>query len=131
MNMTGPKAMVTAVDDDGNMITTIENPYPDLAAGDLAYLDQSRLHEVQIRPMLDHERPPSSVDNYPVGAMWLVWQSRSGFQLRGIVHMPAPYRKNIRSNVSLAIRKTEKFSPLHGKLFALVHSGVDPFDKSE
>lgn len=125
------KAMVTTVDDIGNVVTRIHNPYPDLTAGDLAYLDQSRLHDVQIRPMLDNERPPATADDYPPGSMWLVWTSRSGVQVRGVVHMPAPYRKNIRSNVALAIKKTAKFSPLHGKLFALAHSGVDPFDKSE
>lgn len=122
-------ALVTAVDDVGNLSTTMENPYPDVTAGDLAYLDHTRPHEVQIRPMLVNERPPSSKGNYPPGAMWLVWTSRSGFQLRSIVQMPAPHRRNIRSNVARAIRKTTKFSPAHGKLFELAHSGIDPFVK--
>lgn len=130
--MTGPrgteklKAMVTAVDDFGNQTTTIYNPYPDLSAGDLAYLDLSRPHDVQIRLMLDNERPPSAERNYPPGAMWIVWTSRTGSQVRGIVQMPAPYRKNLRSNVAMAIRKIGRFSKVHGHLFALAHAGADP-----
>lgn len=130
--MTAPRAtekksaVVTAADDFGNLRTALVKPYPDVAAGDLAYLDPARPHDVQIRPMLSTERPPASRDNYPPGAMWLVWTSRSGFQLRSIVQMPVPYRKNIRSNVSRAIAKTAKFSAAHGKMFALAHSGVDP-----
>lgn len=122
-------AVVTVADDFGNLRTTLVNPYPDVAAGDLAYLDPARPHDVQIRPMLNSERPPDSRDSYPPGAMWLVWTSRSGFQVRSIVQVPAPYRKNIRSNVSRAIAKTAKFSTAHGHLFALAHAGADPFDK--
>lgn len=53
----------------GVLVTSFHSHSPDLVPGDLAYLDPNRPHDVQLRPVLDGERPGG---NYS-GATWLVW----------------------------------------------------------
>lgn len=101
---------------------------PDLEAGDLAYFDPDRPHDVQIRPLLANERPEGAIGTYPPGAMWVAWKSRTGKQIRAIVALPAPYRKNIASNVWKAIRKVHSYSPVHAALLTFAMQGVDVFD---
>lgn len=114
----------------GLLRTSVRSAYPDPSIGDLVYFDQSRPHDVQIRPMIDGERPEGSGGPFPPGATWLVYQSPFGFQLRALVTMPAPYRRNIRSNVARAIRKVALVSQAHAQMFELAHSGIDPFAKT-
>lgn len=125
------RRMVHSVRDaSGGLVTTLRNQMPDCGPGDLAFLDHSRPHDVQIRPMLDGERPEGSPGPFPAGATWLIWTSPQGMQLRALVTMPPPYRKNIGSNVARAIRQVAHVSPAHAKAFELALSGKDPFDQS-
>lgn len=112
----------------GLLRTSVLKQFPDTSAGDLAYLDHSRPHDVQIRPMLDGERPRGSARSFPPGATWLVYISPLGFQLRSLVTMPSPYRKNIASNVARAIRRVARVSPAHAAAFEMAMGGVDPFE---
>ena len=111
----------------GDLVTTMRSHMPDCAPGDLAFLDPSRPLDVQIRPMLDGERPRGSAKSHPPGATWLVWTSPLNVQLRALVTMPPPYRKNIASNVARAIRRVAQVSPEHAKAFEMALSGIDPF----
>lgn len=112
----------------GDLVTTIRSHSPDLLPGDLAYLDPNRPNDVQIRPMLDGERPAGSLGPFPAGSMWLVYVSpTTGHHLRSLVTLPAPYRKNIASNVARAIRRVAQVSPAHAHAFEMARKGVDPF----
>lgn len=83
-------------------------------AGDAQFLDQDRLHELQIRPLLNSERP-SSIAPYPPGTMMLV--VRGPIELRAVVKLSYPYRKNLFSNCIRALEQVERFDPQLGSLF--------------
>jgi hypothetical protein len=107
----------------GVLVTSFHSHSPDLVPGDLAYLDPNRPHDVQLRPVLDGERPGG---NYS-GTTWLVWTAPSGRQIRAIVALPAPHRRNVASNVTRAIRRVARVSPAHALAFEMACSGLDPF----
>ena len=85
------------------------------AEGDAQFLDQSRLYEPQIRPLLASERTPRSVGSEGPGVMLLIIPGPP--ELRAVVRLSYPYRANRRSNCLRALEQVEKFDPRVGQLF--------------
>ncbi|HHY50166.1 MAG TPA: hypothetical protein GYA10_10510 [Alphaproteobacteria bacterium] len=122
-----PRGLFTARSAISGKYVSFTAPAPDLAAGDAQFLDESRPHELQTRPLLSSERTPNSIDEYPPGAQWLIYRSPTGKQLRAIIKVPLRYRRNVRSNMERAVEQVEKFDLAHGAMFRLALNGIDPF----
>jgi hypothetical protein len=124
---TNTRSLYVATHAVSGKMTSFVADTPNLEAGDAQFLDDERPFELQIRPLLASERTPNSVDDYPPGAHWLIFKSRSGKQLRAIVKLPFNRRKNTRSNALRAVEEVEKYDLRFGALFRLASRGVDPF----
>jgi hypothetical protein len=123
-----PLGLFAARKIDSEEYTSFTAEMPNIAAGDDQFLDPvERVGKLRIRPMLDSERTPNSVGQYPAGASWLIFFSETGRQLRAIVKLPFGRRKNTPSNIALAVDQVEKHHPGYGLMFRVARDGVDPF----
>lgn len=97
---------------------------PDYSAGDAQFLDDTRPHDVQIRPLLPSERTPRSSGKYPRGTRLIVYRPLLGMELRAVVHLASRHRANTPENVRIAVAEVKRFDKSIGAAFELALNGT-------